>query len=137
MSKSPTYDDGKLSATVFRMTIEELRTFCSAAHIRHTLGDTRDHLRDRILKAAGYGSATQAATQIKPQDLTPQEKYTHARAAIRDEIRLLRSTADALESLNNMPTPSPEWLANQAQHEIRYAHSTTHIARLVSMTKRD
>lgn len=133
----PAYDDGKLSATVFRMTVDELRTFCVTAHIRHTLGDSREILRDKILKAAGYGSAHQAQTNIKPQDLTPAEKYNLTRTAIRDEIMLLRSTADALESLNNMPTPSPEWLANQAQHEIRYAHSRTHIARLVSMTKRD
>lgn len=137
MPKQPAYDDGKLSATVFRMTVEELRVFCVTAHIRYTLVDTRETLRDKVLKAAGYGTATKAQTTIKPQDLTPDEKYTHARRAIADEIQLLRSTADALQSLNNMPVPSPEWLANQAQHEIRYAHSRTNIARLVSMTKHD
>lgn len=136
MAKPP-LDDGKLSATVFRMDTDGLRTICAQIGIRYTLLDTRDQLRDKVLRAAGYGNATQAKANIKPTDLTPEEKYSLARVAIRDEVALLRSTADALESLSNMKCPSPEWMANQATSEIRYAHGKTSIARLISMAKRD
>lgn len=136
MHKRPaTFDDGKLSATVFRMTLSELQVFAAVSHIRYLPTDTRDNLRDKILKAAGYGNTEQAKQTLKPTDLIPSEKLALTQQAIANEIALLRTTADVLESLSKSTIPSPEWLANQAQSEIRYCHGRTHIARLISMSK--
>lgn len=134
-TQAQTVDNGQLSATIFRFTQSELYVMCAHLRIRATRHDSKELLREKLLKAAGFKSPQQAHAQVRAFHLTEDQRLTLARAAIAAEVELLRMTADTLESLNNTTPPSAYWLANQSQSEIRYAHSKTNIAKLITLTK--
>lgn len=130
-------DNGKISAVIFRATHSELKVLCATLGIRYQKQDSKEILRDKLLKAAGFKDEQQARTTIKSYHLSDDEREAIARAAITNEIELLKAAASMLTGLLNHPMQSVDWLANAAAHEIRYAHGKTHIAKLVTLTKKE